>query len=112
MIDVFAGRQRRDRSIGEEVKVEPRSSQGNALGPVEVKVKIEVEVKIKVEPRESQWNVLGPVGIKVKVKVEPRKCQGNALGAVCPRKLSFSYFDDIFPNLQSMMTPTRSEIQC
>ena len=48
MIDVFAGRQRRDRSIGEEVKVEPRSSQGNALGPVEVKVKIEVEVKVNL----------------------------------------------------------------
>ena len=46
MIDVFAGRQRRDRSIGEEVKVEPRESQGNALS------KIEVKVKIKVEPRE------------------------------------------------------------
>ena len=53
VIDVFAGRQRRDRSIGEEVKVEPRESQGNALG------KIEVKVKIKVEPREcfgTSWS--------------------------------------------------------
>ena len=43
VIDVFAGRQRRDRSIGEEVKVEPRSSLGNALAAAKVKVKVKVE---------------------------------------------------------------------
>ena len=33
----------RDRSIGEEVKVEPRSSLGNALAAAKVKVKVKVE---------------------------------------------------------------------
>ena len=56
VIDVFAGRQRRDRSIGKEVKVEPRESQGNAFGAVRPQTCISSLLMTFRRPTYSQCN--------------------------------------------------------
>ena len=61
MIDVFAGRQRRDRSIGKEVKVEPKS-QGIAWMPEAVRQKmkgtIHKHIITQIPKMETSWNMV------------------------------------------------------
>ena len=68
MIDVFAGRQRRDRSIGEEVKVEPKS-QGIAWMPGAVRQKmkgtIHKHIITQIPKMETSWNMVCLVSLKL-----------------------------------------------
>ena len=61
VIDVFAGRQRRDRSIGEEVKVEAKS-QGIAWMPEAVRQKmkgtIHKHIITQIPKMETSWNMV------------------------------------------------------
>ena len=59
MIDVFAGRQRRDRSIGKEVKVEPKS-QGIAWMPEAVRQKMKGTIhKHIIKHKYPRWKLRG-----------------------------------------------------